>query len=158
MRHLKSKEMSTFDCFHLEFLPFCFTAYRRRICTECVCVWLTYYNAYIHFPTAIIRLLCHRLNVHTYTECTKSERRTCIMAYDRHTVSETHSAFRSVFCFPTPPFSYLLASTVRCVFYVVFVCSVSRLSAHLFEPLLYICRYRLFFAYLFVHTLAHHLK
>lgn len=47
----------------------------------------------------------------------------------------------------------MLVRSVR--FFVIFVCYVSRLSAHLFEPLLYICRYRLFFAYLFVHTLTH---
>lgn len=106
MRHLKSKEMSTFDCFHLEFLSLCSTAY-RRICTA---VWFTYYNAYIHFPTAIIRLLCHRLR----TSNTKSERRTCIM-YIIDTVSAANSAFKAFS--PCRSLSHsVTCSLVLCVF------------------------------------------
>lgn len=69
-------------------------------------VWFTYYNAYIHFPTAIIRLHCHP--VYVQIQKVNDARVQCIM-YTIDTASETYSAFKS--------FSPLLScSFVPCVF------------------------------------------
>lgn len=87
--------MSRFDCFHLEFLSFCFTAYR------CICV-LYGKRIIMHifiFRPQLFASFATVCIIYTYT---KSVQRTCI-TYNRHcskhaVLSDDNSTYCSLTC------------------------------------------------------------